>query len=447
MIRVVGSCLSCLALAPFGAPRTDQAADRIAIVGARVLTMTEEVVREDHTVLVRDGVVEALGPSAEVEVPADARRVEGAGLWLLPGLIDSHVHLRNEDDLFLNVASGVTTVINMGGSARILELRERVRTGELVGPRIFAGMYVDGTSPAWHLARDPGEGALRVQEARAAGWDFVKAYNALTTETFDALMDEAHHLGVPVLGHAVRGPGLEHVLRSGYRAVSHAEEYLYGYFGSPPDPERIPDAVALTRESGAAVIATLSTYAIIGEQWGDRGEAFLRRSLARPEADWLHPELRTAWKSSDRYAGRTGSLDAALAFQRVLVEALHEAGVPVLAGTDTPSPDIVGTFPGALIRAEIEELRRSGLSPWEALAAATRVPGEFVRASLDAELLVGVVAVGARADLLLLGADPLGDVENLARIEGVVSGGVYRSGTDLRARLAELAVRYREEDG
>ena len=419
----------------------------LALRDVYVLPMSGEPSHERATVLIESGLITAVAPVDEVEVPPGAELVEGGGRWLIPGLCDMHTHVRHTDDLLLNVLNGVTTIFDMGGHPAVLELRELLRDGSVVGPRLFAGLMVDGEGARWP-ARTPAEARERVEQVQREGWDFIKVYNSIPAVAFEVLMETAATRGIPVAGHAVREPGLENCLLSGMSLVAHAEEYLYGFFGSPPERERIPDAVDLTAGTGTSVVATLSTYHVIHRQWGERTAAFLAETLEQPEARYLRPDLVGFWRNSSTYADRAGSLEEPLRFQRELVRAFHAGGVRLLAGSDSPSSGIIGTFPGFLLHVDLQEFVACGLSPREALATATVNAGEFLRQAFESggaagsrELALGRIEVGAAADLVLLGKNPLEAIENTQAIEGVVLGGRWLSADWIEERLAELAER------
>lgn len=412
----------------------------IAFVDVTLLPMDREGAPPHQTVIVSGDRIVAVGPSRSsgtttaddaVAVPADALRIEGAGRWLLPGLIDNHVHLFDERDLPLHLAFGVTTVRNLKGTPWHLELREELRRGERIGPRLLtAGPYVNEPD-----ARTPDEVEAAVREQADLGYDCIKIHGRLQEESYERLVAVAEEVGLPVVGHVPRGLLLSTVLAiGGLSEISHVEELLYSHFdplGNHNDPRAIDACVALVKSSGVRVTATLVAFENIAPQIDD-----LAAVLARPQVAYLPPLARRLFSPPfNDYVQRFSKNDAAALrtsreFQTRLVRALHEAGVSILLGTDCMIPVVV---PGYAVGRELENLVDSGFTPWQALAAATVHNGDFLGTSPP----IGRIAVDGAADLLLLDADPLADVAAVRRIVGVMSHGTWRTRAMLDALLAQ----------
>ena len=409
LLIAVATCVSTTA--------NGQDVDRVAFVGATVVPMDRERALADHTVIVQGGVIEAVGPSAEVRVPADAVVVDAAGLYLMPGLADMHTHATQAEDLVPYAAHGVTTILNMGGADALRGWRDEVRAGSRFGPQILLGWFIDGGNSRGGVATVEAARAA-VGRAAASGYEYMKVYNSLSTEQFDAIVEEADAHGLTVIGHGVRDPGMEHLLENGMRLVAHGEEFIYTFFANRPDRRRIDAATELVLSSGAYVLPNLSAYEIIAKQWGkpDVVDTFLERS----DAQFQHPAHRRTWLQR-RYANRTGSIDDRLEFLRTMTKAFADAGVPLLAGTD--SPGIPGMYAGSSMHDDLRNLVTAGLTPYQALSAATRVAGEFVAATTTGRLPFGTIQSGQRADLLLLRADPLASIDAIREIEGVMTAG------------------------
>ena len=389
-----------------------------AFVGAHVVSMRTPEVLRDYTVIVRNGVISAIGPRAQVQVPAAARRIDASGEYLMPGLVDFHVHVGERRDLSRYLAHGVTTIVNMGGNASsMLAWRDSVRARAMVGPDIYVGAFLNGplerggplTVQTTADARDA------VQQASERRYDFIKVYNSLTEPQFLAAMEEARARRLPVIGHAVRSIGLARGFALGQQAVAHAEEYMYDGL-RVGDTAGIPAVVEYTRRARAGFIANLSAYDAIQRQWGKPAvvDSFLRAS----EASDLSEFWRTRWRNAD-YATRRGSLDR-LWFLKELTLAMQRGGVIVLLGTDSPS--IPGMFAGASIHEELRLLVDAGLSPYEALSAGTRNAGGFAQRVFGSAPF-GTIATGQRADLILLRGNPLSDVAHARHPVGVMVRG------------------------
>lgn len=423
-----------------------------AFVDVNVLPMDgeRERVLRHQTVIVRDGRIAAIAPAGRrLPVPAGARVVEGGGsAWLLPGLADMHNHVDRTPDLQVQLSQGVTTMLNMGEARNSFVGRTRaaVERGEIDGPRIFAALAVDGSPQYGHLVVNDADTARAATTiARANGYDFIKVYNNLSPAAFAALVVESKARGLPIVGHGITAVGLARQLEAGQAMVAHAEEFFYTFFPTPPgddpnaapDPARIADAIATLRRSGAYVVADLVTYRTIAAQWGQ--PEVVRDFLCAPQTRWLWPGYRLSWPEQG-YARRSGSLQARAAFLARFVKAMDAAGIPLLSGTD--APDIPGLVPGFALQRNLHDLVAAGLTPYRALLTATARPGAFIARSQPGGTPFGIVSVGARADLLLVAANPLQNLDTLAQPRGVMTGGRWHDAAALQRSLQRIAADY-----
>jgi hypothetical protein len=347
------------------------------------------------------------------------------------------------------LANGITTVLNMGGAstAFVDQVVPAINAGRRPGPHTYLALRVDGTPEYGELVvATPEQARAVVGLAKTNGYDFIKVYNNLAPDVFEAFVEEGRRQGIPVVGHGVTRVGVERQLAAGQLMVAHLEEYLYTVFfpagadvgTRAPDDSRIAAAVAFTRRSGAFVTADLFTYATIARQWGrpDVAAGYFRD----PDFAYLDPDMRIAWGRSG-YQNRQGDLGPRLRFLGRFAKALVDAGVPLIAGTDTPT--IPGDYPGASLRADLYALHDAGFTTFQALSTATRTPGEFIARARPGATCFGVVAVGCRADLILLERNPLDDLHALETRDGVMVGGAWRDSDELAALLAEVAGIYR----
>ena len=406
--------------------RSPAPAPPLAIVHATVVPMDAERTLESHTILVQAGRIAWLGPDSAAEIPPDARVIDASGRWVLPGLADMHVHA-GADDFAAFVANGVTTIREMNGAAEHLELRSATRDGRVLGPSMLVtGPLIAGEEQRWRhaMARTPEEARALVAEQARAGYDGIKIYDGLTRETYDAIVDAAAAAGIPFVGHVPREVGLERVLASGQRSIEHVGQIAHAVTSA--DSTALAEVAGRIAGSGAWVTPTLASE----EALSRRGTPWYAERLARPEVGLVDPALVDWWRSLGE-----GTPEAAVAERRsayregtaALVRALRDAGVPLLAGTDTPNPLMI---PGSSLHEELAALVAAGLTPYEAIRGATAEAGRF--AGTEAEF--GTIRAGARADLVLTDADPLGDVSSLARPSAVVLRGEWLP----RERLDEL---------
>jgi imidazolonepropionase-like amidohydrolase len=411
----------------------------VAIVNADVLPMDRERVLARQTVLTEDGRITRIGPARDVAIPAGARTIDGSGKFLVPGLVDVHVHLASNPEpeqrvlLQLFVANGVTTVLNLRGTAQILELRAEVAAGRILGPRIYTvGPHVNEP-----YVTTPDEVEREVVAQRRAGYDFLKLHGDLSREAYARLNAVARREGIRVIGHAPRNLGVEAMFEERQYAVAHAEEFLYDRENRSTDESlpsveaRIPELARSMARTKIWLMPNLTAYKMIAREVQD-----LDAVLARPEMRYLPESVQTGWgPATNPYTNRIEKLryEPMMARYRLLeklVRQFQAAGVRLLLGTDAMN---AGVVPGFSAHDELADLVAAGLSPYEALRAATANAGEFLGERRPAPL--GTVAIGQSADLLLLEANPLLDIANSRRIAGVLLRGRWFSPADLRSLL------------
>ena len=404
----------------------------VAFQNVNVVPMDREGVLANQTVVVRDGRITEMGEASKVKVPRGALRVEGKNRYLMPGLVDMHAHLYSPLELPLYLANGVTTVYNLNGRPANLVWREEVAQGKLLGPTIYS------CGPTIRTAQKAEEARQLVEEQSRAGYDSIKIYNGVSKEAYEVLIAEAKKHNMLIIGHIPREPGFESVLRAG-QAVAHAEEFVYTTFKNNTDDEsRIPEVAAQTRDAGVQVLLTFVAYDHIIKQVES-----LPALLATPEMKYLAPWVRESWGVDvNPYKARLGTQGAALtkslAFQKKLAKELHRVGVRIMTGTDAMNPGVV---PGFSEHEELRHLLDIGFTPFEAIQAATRYPAEFLTKTGE----FGTVAVGKRADLLLLDGNPLQDIAKISRPLGVMARGRWMPQAELQRMLDAVPPAYAKQ--
>jgi imidazolonepropionase-like amidohydrolase len=368
----------------------------IALVGVHVIPMDREIVLRDRTILVRDGMIVRMGPADQISVPVDAYRPDVRGLYVMPGLIDMHVHL-SRDDLPAYLAAGITTVRNMWGWSEIERIRKDMAAGVLEGPRVFsAGPAVDGDPPVRQGAAvitDPSLVHSLVQRQKAAGWEYIKVYQNLSRRVFSALASEATAAGLPLIGHVPTDVPFEQA-NAAMASIEHMEGYDKALTGA-----RKPGFRSWLEVSSrdAPVMAALARATVERETWNCPTLLVAARVLGKG----LSPDER----------------HRAAKARRAMVRALHDAGARLLAGTDGGVPLV----PAGVLAEELVELGRAGLSPYEALRAATVNAASFLGADG-----LGTLAEGMKADLVVLEADPLMDLTVVQHPAAVMIAGEWR---------------------
>jgi imidazolonepropionase-like amidohydrolase len=423
----------------------------VAVVGATVVHDPALPALEDATVLVRSGAVVALGPSDRIAVPRSAVVVRGEGLWMIPGLWDMHVHLTDATELAmpLLLANGVTGVRDMGGSYEAVSgMERRRRAGELAGPRIvLPGPYVDGPKrglPNRITVETAAEGRAAADSLSRLGVDFIKVHNGVPPAAYFALLDRSAAVGLTVAGHVPLAVDPASAVRAGHGSLEHfvtifegtlrertsGLDALRGYMADGLDT--LVQAVAAT---DAYLTPTVYSYLVRAR----RGELAVEPD---PRLRYVARSLRDQWDAW--YPVQERDHDARLKelreeFYRVGLEIIgrfREWGVPILAGTDLGARD---ALPGFDLHEELASLVDAGLEPSDALAAATTVPARYLGADS-----LGAIAVGHRADFVLLEADPRVDIHNTRRIRAVIADGRYYDRDALDALLASVAARAEE---
>lgn len=439
------------------APAAANASSTIAFVGANVLPMDREVVLAEHTVLVRDDRIVEVGPTADIDVPEGAQRIDARGHWLMPGLAEMHGHVPGpndeayaEDVLFLYVSNGVTTVRNMAGHEYHLRLRDRIAAGDLVGPTLFAA------SP-WlsdDRAGTPEAAAQAVRDYQAAGFDLIKI-GSIPRDAYVQMARTAHEVGMPFGGHIPHGVGLETALEARQTSIDHFDRYAeflvregasiagrdLRNFGSGLadllDDGRIPEAVALTLEAGTWNVPTLSLI----EHLASPEPA--EKMIEWPEMRYMPKKVRDNWVAIKRDATSrdtfTADAQRLVEVRRKLLKALHEAGAPIALGSDAPQ---YFNVPGFSIHHEMKMMVDAGLTPYEVLATGTEAAARY----FDMTEEFGTIAAGRRADLILLEENPFEDIGNVRERVGVMVRGQWWPEAQVQERLERIAERVAATD-
>lgn len=439
-------------------PVIAQDTNGFAIVGVNVIPMDSERVVSNQVVVVEDGVIQSVSHVAATTLPADLRQIDGEGRYLMPGLADLHVHIRDQDELVNNVAWGVTTVMHLGGSgqsgAQLLQYRDEIQAGERIGPNIYATDRILDGDPAIatgaHSVASEEEARQIVSELKAGGFDFVKIYNNVSQPVFDAIVDEARLQDLPVFGHIPRNFDPITALSSGHDAVAHSEELFFTYFGGPrstedmerdyqPDLDKLPALIEVLKDNNVALMpdlcftfGNLLMWDSLDHVWGDS------------EFPYLHPNTASMWKGGN--INRRSEIENFILrgqwkynLLQTLTLEFQKAGILQVIGTDASLP---GLFPGKAAHRELTEFIKAGLSNFEALSIGTRNAGEFAQRYINKEVRFGQVLPGYRADLVLLDENPLEDIRNTRAISGVAVNGRYFNTVELDNHRAKLKARY-----
>ncbi|WP_324680618.1 amidohydrolase family protein [Hymenobacter sp. GOD-10R] len=423
----------------------------VAITHVNVIPLTAGGhVLPNVTVLIRNDRIAALnGP-----LPAGTKRIDGRGKWLMPGLIDMHVHvptdthfgppspthaatlfLHTQDIMTPYVANGVTTIVDLNSRAEHFGQRNEIARGDVIGPRLALAALINGGEGPGRIATTAADGRQAVRSAKAEGYELIKVYSQLNSETFQAIVDEADKQGLRTIGHipnAFRGK-LAHAFVPHFGMVAHAEEFSKQ--ATAFSDQEAQQFAQLARANGTWLSPTLTTSHQILRQTRSLDE--LRASS---ELQYVHPLFQSKWLTANNYNRNTSPERIAyweklVSFHVRLVQAFRAAGVPLVVGTDTGTSGVIAGF---AVHDELEFLAAAGLTAEEVLAAATRLPAAWLGLGQE----IGTIEVGKRADLVLLTANPLDDVRNTRAIAGVFVNGRWLKRPTLDAMLAKLSKRY-----
>jgi imidazolonepropionase-like amidohydrolase len=446
----------------------------LVLAHATVIDVTGGAVKSNMTVVIREDRIVAMARSADIRLPENAQTVNAAGKFLIPGLCDMHVHWYDKDYLPLFIANGVTCVRQMFGAPIHDQWRKEIEAGELLGPHmLIASPIVDGPKPVWPgsiAVANAAEARQAVIQVKQSGADFVKVYSLLSRDAYFAIADESKKQGIPFEGHVPESISLEEASNAGQKSVEHLTGVLMAC------SRREAELLKSAQETSAAISrGQLSSTSFSGPEYRQRQRLALEtyssekadtvfgelkrnhtwqcptltvlRSMAfsddpsftnDPRLKYIPRDIVTSWDpKADIFLKTKTAEDWALgrkvfSKELAIVGAMQQAGVEILAGTDVLNPYC---FPGFSLHDELGLLVQSGLSPIEALQAATLNAARFLGREKD----LGTVASGKIADLVLLDANPLDDIGNTRRISAVVFGGKFFSRASLDEMLAKIA--------
>jgi imidazolonepropionase-like amidohydrolase len=447
-MRVSVALLAAAVLMPAAPAASQQGA--VAFVNVSVVPMDRERVVPGQTVVVQGGRITALGPAAQVRVPEGATRIDGAGKYLMPGLAEMHGHIppgqasdaEIEKVLAFFALKGVTTVRGMLGAPRHLAYRERAARGEILSPTI----YTTGPSLNGNSLPDAATAVRTVTEQQAAGYDLMKIHPGIRREVYDTMAATARRLGIRFAGHVPLDVGIRRALAAGQWTMDHVDGYVEGlapetaagqsgFFGftlrDRVDQTKLAELVRATRAAGAAIVPTQTLFeSMLGAATPDELAAW-------PEMRYWPAATVNQWKQSTvatraqlGVTPENGRRFLELRYR--ILRALHEGGVPILLGSDAPQ---WWNVPGFSIQRELDAMVKAGFTPYQAYEMGSRRVAEHFGATNE----FGTVAVGRRADLVLLDANPLADVANWSRQAGVMLRGAWYSREEVARRLEALA--------
>jgi imidazolonepropionase-like amidohydrolase len=461
--HLIGTTLVCLLFLWRPAEAQNRSLQDITVItDVNIVDVRTGEIRPDQIVIIEKNRIATIGSRKDTRYPRNAPNIlNGKGAYLIPGLWDMHVHLAfgdwfpraDEISLPLFIANGVTGVRDMGSELEVVQSwRDEIEAGRMVGPRIMtAGSMLDGPKPRFPSSiavATPEDGRRAVEQLKASGADFIKLQSLVPREAVFAIADEARKEEIPFEGHVPDSVRASEMSDAGM----HSFEHLIGIFeGSSPiedeflkgdktetkflatyDPER---AAAL-----AVLLAKNQTWQCPTLVWERGGNLIDVNDFSKDTRAKYVPAYwkELTWKKFTDQVKQENSaddLDTRKKFiekELEVVQLLHKAGVPFLAGTDTPPG--VYIFPGFSLHEELERFVAAGFTPLEALQTATLNPALFFHMEDD----LGTVEKGKIADLVFLAANPLEDIHNSQRVTAVIANGRFFSRNDLQRMLQRV---------
>ncbi len=375
-----------------------------ALVGATVVTGADAVPISNATIVVRDNRIATVGPSASTPVPSGVPSVDAKGMTIVPGLWDMHAHAGQTDWAPAYLASGVTTIRDMGGEeAFLVAIRDAIDSGKALGPRYLLAGLVDGPGPHAFgevVAGTPEEAVAIVRRYHDEHFQEMKIYTDVKPDVVKAIVDEAHRLGMTVTGHVPGGMTSQSVVETGFDGIAHMQ--LRGESGSDASKAQI----AFFKAHHTVMDPTESWNELSGHPATIPLDDLLP-GVNRLPAPLTRMFASMGWGNGDAVAYRTRQATTL----KLLKDAV-DAGLLVVAGTDKG-------VPGFSLPREIELYVEGGMTPLQAIQAATIMPARAMR--IDRE--VGTIEAGKRADLVLLTANPLENIRNIRSARWVVTNG------------------------
>lgn len=421
-----------------------------AIRNVNVITMTspDDVVNNATIVIIGNRIQSINGT-----IPTHAKVIDGKGKWLMPGLIDMHVHLASDlyfgkknliqlPDLTFDtqdimtplIANGVTTVVDLNSNTNHIIQKREIEKGYVIGPRMALAALLDGGKGQGRNVNTPEAGRQAVRDAKVEGYDFIKVYANLNKETYKAILDESSKQQLNVIGHIPDEftGNLKDAFVPGLGLVAHAEELTnYAVDYSEQEAQQMAQ---LLKENGTALSPTLITMERILSQVKSLDEL---RVL--PGLPFVHPLLQSKWLTANKYNNMSSPeniehFTTYVKFNLLLVKACKTLGVPILAGTDAGTSGVISGFS---MHDELELLVKAGLTPAETLNSGTVLAAQW----LGIDKQVGTIEIGKLADLILLEQNPLTDIRNTQKIAGVFVNGNWLDQSKLNVMLTDLAKR------
>lgn len=409
---------------------TVEKVNKLAFINANVIPMTKDTVLSNLVVMIQEGRIEKVCAMNKTTIPDDYYSIDLAGKYLMPGLIDMHVHISDKGDLMKFLQHGVTTVrhmsdvpwwTNLMGFPAILSLKKAVAQKHLAGPDIITcGMTLDGNPPVSPMNKriiSTNDARKAVRQTKKKGYDAIKIYDNLSLSAYRAIVDEAHRVNLPIAGHVPHDVPLQTILDDKIWTIEH----LTGYIDNKKadytiDTSLIDHFIASTHASGTYNVPTLAIWACLPQP---NGLDELKKDPRYNQIPW---NVRWMWKTAlpyyydIDYTPKAQYAQHMLELTSALTKRLYDAGCPLLIGTDT---NIAGTYVGDATLLEMELFVKAGISTYETLRSATILPAK----ALHLESETGTIETGKKANIIILNQNPLTNISHIRSLKWVYKSG------------------------
>jgi len=415
--------------------------DTLSIENVNVIPMHEEIVMQNQRVVIAEGKILRVESMENTSEHPTAKRIDGSGKYLIPGLHEMHYHWRNKEggikrDFKLLLANGVTTVRNMAEYdwQDHIAIRDSIGQGKLFGPNYYtSGPYLQ--SGDLKTSTDIERIIAHHHNKR---YDFIKIADNLPKEIYLEVLEKAADYNIPVMGHAQREMDLEYSLRM--KSIEHVEEFVYLFRDEQRrDSLFLKNAVQQIKNSGIVIAPTLVVFDMIVQCLDDNSFAKLKK---KEVATYMLNGDHGYWASDDNpyrqnLKGKVINgmdalplLEGYFEWMKNFTKMLAKKDVPMMTGSDT----FGFVVPGFSLHEEFQFLQEAGLSPYEILKASTLTPARYL-GSIATE---GTITEGKNANLVLLNKNPLEDIKNTKTIEGVLLKGEWLGRDQLDSLLKEV---------
>ena len=423
----------------------------VVFKSVNIVPMDREQVIENQVVVMKNGKIQSIGNAKKVKYRKNALVIDGSGRYMMPGLAEMHAHVPPNDDiesmknvLLLFAANGITTIRGMLGHPKHLELRSMINNGEITGPHF----YTSGPALSGETVKTQDDAIRMVNEEKQAGYYFLKILPGLTKDNFDAVARSAHQKKIPFAGHVSYQVGVWKAIEAKQQTIDHMDAFveslvpgiekineedagLFGMFiADQADTTRIPKLMKGLRENNVWVVPTQA----LAERWFTPGRT--AESLrSDPEMKYMESNTLDNWVKAKTSLESNPKFDKEkisnyIRLRRKLIYDCNRNGVGLLLGSDAPQ---IFNVPGMSTHHELQYLVDAGLTPYEALKTGTFNVGVFYN-----KPEMGVIKEGANADILLLNANPLENISNTQKIEGVLVGNRWLNRASLDDMLKKL---------